>query len=73
MGYHNQALGDFEQCLAVDPGYLNCKQHQAETLLAMGRVEEAVREFESTIDDNFHSATDAFVSYYVHTGQKRLA
>jgi TolB-like protein len=73
MGYFERALSDFEQCLVVDPGYLNCTQHEAETLLAMGRVSEAIRKFESTIDDNYHSATDAFVSYYVHTGQKKMA
>ena len=59
--------------LNIDPGYLNCKQYHAETLLGMGRVEEAVREFESTLEENYHSTSDAFVSYYVHSGQKKMA
>ena len=73
MGYFEEALADFDQCLVVDAGYLNCTHHKAEALLAMGRIEEAIREFESTIEYNFHSATDAFVSYYVHTGQRKMA
>ncbi len=73
MGYIEKALADFEQCLAIDAGYLNCSQHRAETLLALGRIEEGVRQYEDTIEANFHSADDAFVSYYVRTGQRRTA
>jgi TolB-like protein len=73
MGYIDKALADFEQCLEIDAGYLNCSQHRAEALLALGRIEEAVRQYEDTIAANFHSADDAFVSYYVRTGQRRTA
>lgn len=73
MGYAEQSLADFEHCLAIDPMYMNCRQHRAEALLDLGRVEEAVREYESTLPYNFHSASDDFVSYYVKTGQKKLA
>lgn len=73
MGYFNKALHDFEQCLVIDAGYLNCRQHSAEVLLGLGEIEEAVSQLESTIEDNFHSSDDAFVSYYVHTGQRKMA
>ena len=73
MGYIQRSMGDFEQCLAIDSGYLNCRQYLAETLLTMGRIEEAIREYESTLEANFHSTSDAFVSYYVHTGQRTMA
>jgi tetratricopeptide (TPR) repeat protein len=73
MGYMEKALADFEQCLKIDPGSLNCSQHRAETLLGIGRIQEAVRQFESTFDANFHSADDAFVSYYVRSGQRNMA
>jgi adenylate cyclase len=73
MGYFEQALADFDRCLEIDAGYLNCSQHRAETLLALGRIEEAVRQYEATIEANFHSADDAFVSYYVRTGQRKTA
>jgi TolB-like protein len=73
MGYIGRALADFEQCLEIDAGYLNCSQHRAEALLALGRIEEAVRQYEATIEANFHSADDAFVSYYVRTGQRNTA
>jgi TolB-like protein len=73
MGYLDRALADFEACLAVDPGYMNCRQHRAETLLALGRIQDAVREFENTLAANFHSVSDSFVSYYLHTGQRAMA
>ena len=73
MGYIATAVTDFEQCLEIDAGYLNCSQHLAESLLALGKIESAIRQFESTFDANFHSIDDAFVSYYVHTGQRKMA
>ena len=73
MGYIEMAVTDFEQCLQIDAGYLNCSQHLAESLLALGKIETAIRQFESTIEANFHSTDDAFVSYYVHTGQRNMA
>jgi len=73
MGYIDKGVKDFEQCLLIDAGYLNCSQHQAETLLALGEIEAAVSQFEATFEANFHSTDDAFVSYYVHTGQRKVA
>lgn len=73
MGYLDQGVKDFDQCLSIDAAYLNCSQHRAETLLASGKIEAAISQFESTIKDNFHSVDDAFVSYYVHTGQRKMA
>lgn len=73
MGYADRALENFEACLEVDPGYLNCQQYRALALLTSGKVQDAVRAFEATLDDNFHSTTGAFVSYYVHSGQKPMA
>ncbi len=73
MGYIETAVTNFEQCLEIDAGYLNCRQNLAESLLALGKIEAAVRQFEATLEANFHSTDDAFVSYYVHTGQRKMA
>lgn len=73
MGYARRALADFDACLAVDPAYLNCQQYRASTLMTLGRVAEGVRQFEATLPYNFHSESDVFVSYYVKTGQDRMA
>lgn len=73
MGYMEKALADFEQCLEIDAGYLNCSQYRAESLLALGKIEAAVAQIESTFADNFHSTDDKFISYYVHTGQRKMA
>jgi len=73
MGYAERALDDFDACLAVDPAYLNCQQYRASTLMTLGRVAEGVRQFEATLPYNFHSESDVFVSYYVKTGQEKMA
>ena len=73
MGYIEQALADFDQCLSIDAGYIICKQYRALSLLALGRIEDAVTQYEATIEDNFHSTDGAFVPYYVHSGQREMA
>ncbi len=73
MGYIDKALADFDQCLLVDAGYLNCSQYRAEALLALGSIEAAIRQYEATLEANFHSTDDKFVSYYVHSGQRKMA
>jgi tetratricopeptide (TPR) repeat protein len=73
MGYHDQAIEDFRQCLSIDPGYMLCNHYLALTQLIVGEIEAAVRRFESTFELNFHGLSDNFVSYYVRTGQKKMA
>jgi TolB-like protein/tetratricopeptide (TPR) repeat protein len=73
MGYLDKARSDFERCLSVDAGYLICSQYLANSLLGLGEIEAAIKQFESTFKDNFHSTDEAFISYYVHTGQMKMA
>jgi tetratricopeptide (TPR) repeat protein len=73
MGFSDMARSDFEQCLSLDSGYLICSQYLAVTLLNLGEIESAIRQFESTIEDNFHSTDESFVSYYVRSGQRNMA
>ena len=73
MGYIDKAVADFEQCLQIDPAYLICSQYLAMALLGQGKIEAAIKQFESTIEDNFHSNDTNFVSYYVHSGQRNMA
>jgi TolB-like protein len=73
MGYWDKALGDFEQCLEIDPAYHLCSQYRAASLLNLGQIESAVKHFEATFEDNFPTSGHEFVSYYVHTGQRNRA
>ena len=70
IGYFERAASNLEQCLEIDADYLNCKQHLAETYLSWGKTEQVIRLFEETIEANFHSVSDAFVSHYVHSGDR---
>ena len=73
MGYISQSVSDFRECLNIDAAYQLCSQYLALGLLSMGQIEEAIRQFEKTIESNFHGLDDQFVSYYVHAGQRHMA
>ncbi len=73
MGYFEKSVADFERCLDIDAGYMLCSQYLASGLLYSGQIEEAVTQFEKTIEYNFHALDDQFVSYYVRTGQRNMA
>ena len=73
LGYLEQAIVDFEKCLAIDPGYLNCTQHMAVAYLYWGKVDRATELFEKSIESNFHSVDDIFVSHYLKSGQRFVA
>jgi tetratricopeptide (TPR) repeat protein len=72
-GFIDEAMVSLRQCLAIDPGYQNCRQHLAEAYLIKGEVETAVDLCNETLEYIFHSVSDSFVSTYVRTGQRYLA
>jgi len=61
------------KCVEIDPGYLNCRQHLAATLLAQGKEAQALSMYESTLAANFHSTSTVFVPVYVRRGQRNIA
>ena len=73
MGYTQQSVADFEQCLQIDAGYLLCSRYLASSLLYLGQIEAAIKQFEDTFESNFRALEDQFVSYYVHAGQREMA
>lgn len=73
IGYLDQAIADLKACLAIDPGYMNCKQHLAKHYLYQGNTDEGIRLFEETLEENFHSTDDEFVAYYALSGQRVIA
>jgi len=72
-GFMDEAIEDFQQCLAIDPGYLNCKQIMAKSYLSKGDTEAALRFHNETLEHVFHSISYAFVPTYVRTGHRLLA
>ena len=73
VGFIDEAIVSLQQCLAIDPGYQNCRQHLADAYLLKGEVEIAVNLCNETLEHVFHSVSDAFVSTYVRTGHRNLA
>jgi TolB-like protein len=72
-GYVDDAIASFLQCLVIDPGYQNCRQHMADAYLLKGMPETAFRLFDETMEHAFMSISDAFVSSYVRSGHRNLA
>jgi TolB-like protein len=73
LGHFERAISNFEKCLVIDPGYLNCAQHMAKAYLFWGKVDRAIEIFEESIESNFHSTDDIFVSHYLKSGQRVVA
>jgi len=73
LGYADEAIRDFQRCLDIDPGYQNCKQHQAQAYLNSGETEHAMALFMETIEANFHSQDGPFIPMAVTSGQRLLA
>ncbi len=73
LGYADKAITDLQHCLDIDPGYQNCKQHQAEAYLVNGDNERAMALFSATIEANFHSTDGAFIPLVVRSGDRLLA
>ena len=72
-GYLDEAIVAFEQCLAIDPAYLNCGSFLAETYLFNGMLDKALTLHDEMIESTFLPASPSFVSHYVRNGQRNLA
>jgi len=73
LGYADKAITDFQQCLDIDPGYQNCRQHQAQAYLNAGDKDRAMALFSETIEANFHSQDGPFIPLAVESGDRLLA
>ncbi len=73
LGFADNAIAHFQNCLDIDPGYQNCRQHQAEAYLNNGDNERAMALFSETIEANFHSQDGPFIPLVVASGDRLLA
>lgn len=72
-GFVEESIASYQQCLAIDPGYQNCRQHLAVAYLDIGDIETALKIHSETLEHAFLSISEAFVSTYVRTGHRSLA
>ena len=73
LGFFDRARADFDECLARDPAYLNCVQHQASAILFMGQTQAALDAFVPTLYQNFHSMDESFIPVLVDQGNSVAA
>ena len=73
FGFFQKGEALLRKCIEIDPGYLNCRHHLSISLLSRGRIDEALAIFEPTLDADFHSVSEAFITYYVEQGNTLLA
>ena len=72
-GFFDEAMESFRQCLAIDPGYLNCKHHVAITYLSLGDTDTALKHYNELLESLFYTTPHVFVSAYVRSGNQELA
>jgi len=72
-GFFDEAMESFRQCLAIDPGYLNCKHHVAVNYLTLGDTDTALKIYNELVEDLFYTTPAVFVSAYVRSGNRELA
>jgi adenylate cyclase len=73
LGFFEEGKRSFEQCLAADPGYLNCKHHKAASFLYSGDERRALETYEPTLGRSFHSMSEVFVPVYAANGERKVA
>ena len=73
LGFFDDAIESLRKCLALDPGYLNCRQHLAYSYLAKGDADTALKLNEVPMEHIFDSLSEAFAWEYVRRGHRYLA
>ena len=73
LGFFDEAIKSLRTCLSIDPGYLNCRQHLANTYLSNGDADTALKLDEIAMENVFDSISEAFIPEYVRRGQRLLA
>lgn len=69
LGFFDHANADFDRSLALEPGYLNAKQHKALALLYLGQTDAALAVFQSCVAAGFVTSVAVnFVSPLVQRG-----
>jgi adenylate cyclase len=72
-GFIDEAIMSLQQCLAIDPGYQNCRVNLAVTYLYRGDIETALKLSNETLEYMFYGSNSLLVSTYVRNGQRYLA
>lgn len=73
LGQFDSAIRDLEQCLEIDPGYLNCAHFLAAAHMYVGNEVRSIEIYEQSLEHNFQSMTTTFIPHYVKTGQRSFA
>jgi tetratricopeptide (TPR) repeat protein len=74
LGYFDRALADLDKCLALEPGYHNCRSHKALALVLRGDEAAALKELTRTVEDGAYlSRNDHFVVPLLRHGDRAAA
>jgi TolB-like protein len=74
LGYFERAAADLDRCLALEPGYHNCRTHKALVFLYTGDDDAALALFERTVADGvFGSRLYHFVDPLLRRGERTAA
>ena len=72
-GFLDDSIEALRKCVALDPGYLNCRQHLAYVYLVKGDADTALQLNELAMEHVFDSVSEAFMPEYIRRGHRNLA
>ena len=74
VGFFDRAIADQDRCLVIDPGYKNCVRWKAQTLLYLGKNDQALALFEQGVAEGFidNRASD-FIPVLAQRGDRLAA
>lgn len=74
LGHFDRALSDLDRCLALDPGYENCRRQKALTLLFAGDIAQAMQIFEEGLASGFvRGRASSFIPVLAQRGNGQAA
>ncbi len=73
LGFVDLAIDDAEECLRVDPGYLNCTRFLARYYLQAGDQARALDYYLQSAEDGFFGADYAFLPLLINRGDRLTA
>jgi len=73
LGFHDHAMSDFQECLAIDPAYFNCLLHASQTYVLTGQDNLAVQHFEKLAQHGFLTYPHFFLPMFVRREELLVA
>lgn len=70
LGYFDQALADLEECIKLDPAYINCRSHAALVYFEKGDIDAGIALWKVNAALGWGGSWDALLDHFIKTGNE---